>query len=381
LEIDENVAARRLKGENAKRYNALKADLAKFDGIKPADEPLAQAMIDNNREAPKTHVLSGGAYDAPQEEVAPGFLTILDPSDAKIVPPANVDSTGRRTALANWLADASNPLTTRVIVNRVWQYHFGRGLAGTPSDLGLMGERPTHKELLDWLTAEFVEKGWSLKKLHKLILTSNTYQQSTAHNAESAKVDPDNKLLWRFNRRRLEGETIRDSILHTAGALNTKMYGPGVFPPLPAGVETRGGWNKNENPSEITRRSVYVFVRRNTRYPLFEAFDMPDTHESCARRMNTVSPTQALALLNDEQIARFGGEAFAKRVSNDSGMSADAWVDRAWKLAYLRTPTADERRSALEFLEKQAKVAGSKDAALVDLCHMIVNSNEFLYLN
>jgi hypothetical protein len=159
------------------------------------------------------------------------------------------------------------------------------------------------------------------------------------------------------------------------------MYGPGVFPPLPPGVETRGGWNKNENPSEITRRSVYVFVRRNTRYPLFEAFDMPDTHESCARRSTTVSPAQALALLNDEQIARFGGEAFAKRVSNDSGMSPDAWVDRAWKLAYLRAPSEEERRSALEFLDSQAKIAGSKHAALVDLCHMIVNSNEFLYMN
>ena len=381
LTIDETVAAKRLKGENAKRYNALKTELAKFDAIKPAEAPIAQVMIDNNREAPKTHVLGGGAYDAPKEEVAPGFLTILDPADAKIAGPATVESTGRRTALANWLADPANPLTTRVIVNRVWHYHFGRGIAGTPSDLGLMGERPTHKELLDWLTSEFVQNGWSLKKLHKLILMSNTYQQSSAYNADAAKLDPDNKLLWRFNRRRLEGEIIRDAMLHTAGVLNTKMFGPGVFPPLPEGVETRGGWNKNENPSEITRRSVYVFVRRNTRYPMFEAFDMPDTHESCARRSMTVSPAQALTLLNDEQVARFGGEAFAKRVANDSGMSPEAWVDRAWKLAYLRTPSADERRSALEFLDKQARVAGSKDGALVDLCHMIVNSNEFLYIN
>jgi hypothetical protein len=244
-----------------------------------------------------------------------------------------------------------------------------------------MGERPVNKELLDWLTATFVENGWSLKKLHKLMLMSNTYQQSSAYSEAAAQVDPDNKLLWRFNRRRLEGEIIRDSILHTAGVLNTKMFGPGVFPPLPAGVETRGGWNRNESPSEITRRSVYVFVRRNTRYPLFEAFDMPDTHESCARRSNTVSPTQALALLNDEQVANFGGTAFAKRVSNDSGMSPEAWVERAWKLAYLRAPSADERKSALEFLEKQSAAAGSKDAALVDLCHMLVNSNEFLYIN
>jgi hypothetical protein len=381
LTVDEKDAARKLKGIEAKRYNELKVELGKFDSIKPADLPVAQVMIDNNREAPETHVLSGGAYDAPLEEVAPGFLSILDPGDAKIVPPANAEATGRRSALANWLADPANPLTTRVIVNRVWHYHFGRGLVGTPSDFGLMGERPTHKELLDWLTADFVANGWSLKGLHKTILMSKTYQQSSDTNAAAAAADPDNKLLWRFSRRRLEGENIRDSILYTAGALNAKMYGPGVFPPLPPGVETRGGWKKDEDPSEATRRSVYVFVRRNTRYPMFEAFDMPDTHESCSRRSQTVTPTQSLALLNDEQMVSFGGNVFAKRVANDSGMSPQAWVERAWKLAYLRTPTGPEKRSALAFLEKQSKIAGSKEAALADLCHMLVNSNEFLYIN
>jgi hypothetical protein len=143
-----------------------------------------------------------------------------------------------------------------------------------------MGERPTHPELLDYLTANFVENGWSLKKLHRQILLSNTYQQSSEFQKEAAAVDPDDKLLWRFNRRRLEGESIRDSMLATSGLLNAKMGGPGVFPPLPEGVETRGGWKKNEEKSEALRRSVYVFVRRNTRYPMFESFDMPDSLES-----------------------------------------------------------------------------------------------------
>ena len=163
----------------------------------------------------------------------PGFLSILDPQPRKIVPPEGLNSTGRRTALANWLADPKNPLTPRVMVNRIWHYHFGRGIVGTPSDFGLMGERPTNPQLLDYLAATFVENGWSIKKMHRLIMLSNTYQQSSAFQAEAAKVDPDNKLLWRFERRRLEGEAIRDSMLFVSGLLNTKMGGPGVYPPLP----------------------------------------------------------------------------------------------------------------------------------------------------
>jgi hypothetical protein len=321
-----------------------------------------------------------GNYAVPTYEVEPGFLSILDPAPAKIVKPAGVNSSGRRTALANWLADAKNPLSTRVIVNRVWHYHFGKGLVGTPSDFGLMGDRPSHPQLLDYLTSNFVENGWSIKKLHRQILLSSTYQQSSANNEMAAKVDPDNKLLWRYNRRRLEGETVRDSILSVSGALSTKMYGPGVFPPLPSGVVTRGGWKKDEDPSEANRRSVYVFVRRNTRYPMFEAFDMPDTHESCARRNSTVTPGQALELMNNELVFEWSKD-LAKRVSNDAGMTAQAQVERAYKLVYSRAPKSEETASALAFLERQDKITGSRQASFVDLCHMMLNSNEFLYLN
>ena len=376
----EEEGSKRLRGEEAKQYAELKSQLKTFDPIKPHELPVAQAMIDNGRLSPKTHVLGVGVYDAYKEEVQPGVLSILDPSDMKIVPPAAVESSGRRSALANWLTDPKNPLTARVMSNRIWHYHFGRGIVATPSDFGVMGERPTNKELLDYMTASFVEGGWSMKKMHKTILTSNTWQQSSAFQEEAAKIDPDNKYQWRFNRQRMEGEVIRDSMLYTAGRLNAKMGGPGVFPPLPPGVDPRGGWKKNEETSEADRRSVYVFVRRNVRYPMFETFDMPDTHESCSRRNSTITSNQALDLLNNGLVFDWS-KTFADRVLNDGGMSPEAQIDRAYKLAYARPATADERRTAIAFLEKQSPIAGDRKAAFADLCHMLFNSNEFLYVN
>jgi hypothetical protein len=387
IEHSESEAAHELKGENKKRWTELKADLARFDGIKPAPEPVAQAMIDNGRESPQTHVLRVGVYDAYQEEVEPGFLSILDPAPAKIVAPESINSTGRRTALANWLASPDNPLTARVMVNRIWHYHFGRGLVGTPSDFGVMGERPANPALLDYLAATFADDAWSIKKLHRRIMLSSTYQESARFDPEAAKVDPDDRLAWRYARHRLEGEAIRDSILEVSGRLNLKMGGPGVFPPLPAGVETRGGWNKEEDASEADRRSVYVFVRRNTRYPMFEVFDMPDTHESCPRRNATVTAPQALELLNNELVLDWS-RSLASRVGNDRGLTPEAQVDRAWRFVYSRAASVEERSNAVAFLQRQATLLAARmapeeaqKAALTDLCHMLVNSNEFLYVN
>ncbi len=380
LEHSEEEAGRRLKGDDGRRYNELKAQLAQFDSIKPPALPVAQAMIDNETGSPRTWVLRVGVYDAREEEVEPGFLTILDPEPAKIVPPTDGKSSGRRSALARWIASPGNPLTARVMANRIWHYHFGRGIVGSPSDYGVMGERPSNKELLDYLATTFVENGWSIKKMHRLILLSNTYQQSSAWNAESAKADPSNKLYWRYPRHRLEGEAIRDSMLFLAGKLNFEMRGPGVFPPMPAGVVTRGGWKKDEDPSEANRRSVYVFVRRNTRYPMFEVFDMPDTHESCARRNNTVTPSQSLELLNNELTLDWA-RSLAARISNDTGITPEAQVDRAYRLAYARTPTGEERRAALAFLDRQTAIVKDRNVALADFCHALLNSNEFLYVN
>ena len=183
--------------------------------------------------------LAAGNWDVQRDEVQPGFLSILDPGNPPIAPPEGLNSTGRRSVLANWLADPQNPLTARVMVNRIWHYHFGRGIVASTSDFGVMGDRPANPQLLDYLAASFVENGWSIKKMHRLIMLSKAYQESSDSQAQAEAVDPDNKLLWRYDRHRLEGEAIRDSMLFVSGVLNSKIGGPGVNPPLPAG--TGGG--------------------------------------------------------------------------------------------------------------------------------------------
>ncbi|MEZ5366085.1 MAG: DUF1553 domain-containing protein, partial [Bryobacterales bacterium] len=341
-------------------------------------------------------------YAAPKDEVEPGFLSVLDPGPAELHQPEGVVSTGRRSALANWLADANNPLTARVMANRIWHYHFGRGIVGTPSDFGRMGERPSHPELLDWLTSEFIANGWSVKDMHRLIMTSRTYKQASMFNEAAQAKDPFDKLLWRFPPQRLEGEVIRDSMLAVAGKLNPVVGGPSVFPPLPDGMpKPRGGWDATDDPAEQTRRSVYIFVRRNNRYPMMQAFDMPDTHESCARRSTTITAPQALSLLNDEQTVEWA-EALAERVLERAGADKGRQVDEAFLLAYSRKPDGFEKDSALTFFDSQRKVieqrmnAGelvadvdspveglgqAETAALVDFCHALLNSNEFVFQN
>ena len=377
---------RALKGDARQQYADLQKELAKFDGLKPADPPVAEAMLDAGRSAPPEYILSKGVWDAPLDEVQPGFLSILDPSPAKITPLEGLNSTGRRAALANWLTDSKNPLTARVMVNRIWQDHFGYGIVRSSSDFGIMGERPTDPRLLDYLATTFVESGWSMKKMHRLIMLSNTYQQSSGYQAEAAKADPDNKLLWRFNRRRLEGEVIRDSMLMAGGQLNMKMGGPGVFPPIPAGISNGSrylSWQPEKDPKEADRRSVYVFVKRNLRYPMFEAYDFPDTSESCPRRYSTVSPTQPLAGMNDALVREWSRD-LANRVLNDAGLSPAQQVERAFRIVFTRAPREDERQAVLDFLNQQSSQIGgeaARTAAFVDFCQALLNSNEFLYMN
>jgi hypothetical protein len=401
VDEDGNGIAARLKGEQKKRWESLRKQLAAFDSIKPQPLPVGSGIADVGAQAPATHVLGGGSHEAPQEEVQPGFLTIIDPRAAQITPAAKTGTTGRRTALANWLADANNPLTARVMANRIWHYHFGRGIVATPSDFGMMRERETHRELLDWLAATFVERGWSVKAMHRMMMLSSAYQQSSAFNAEAAKADPDNKLLWRFRRQRLTGEEIRDAVLAVSGKLNLQMGGPSVFPDIPDKMEVRGGWKRDESEEAKNRRSIYVFVRRNSRYPMFQAFDMPDTHESCARRGVTTTAPQALSLLNDKVILH-AAQAFAARVLKESGAATHAQIARAYGLAFSRAPDAAECARAEAFLQKQASlvrvrldeqkpvalppglpphVDAARAAALVDFCHALLNSNEFVYVN
>ena len=389
-----------LTDEEKKKWMILKEDLDSFADLHPGDLPIGIGMVDIGSDAPDTHIMSGGAYDRPLEKVEPGFLSIFDPGPAEIKPPVGGQTTGRRTALAEWLLHEDNPLTSRVMANRIWHYHFGRGLVDSPSNLGISGGIPSHPELLNWLATEFMNKKWSMKSLHRLIMTSNTYQQSSLHRELAAKIDSINKLLWHFPRQRLEGEVIRDSALAVSGLLNPEMGGPGVFPPLPTGVYTWGGWETTEDPKERNRRSIYVFVRRNTRYPMFQNFDMPDTHESCPSRDVTTTPLQALTMLNNEVVLEWA-QGFAARVILSAGPDLRAQVDRAYHLAYSRPSTAEEMAAGVAFLKQQQAIIESpvqerelalppmlpynmnpvKAAALVDFCHMIINSNEFVYQN
>lgn len=398
----DTAVAGKLKGAVKERWTELRAKLKEFDALHPGEMPVATGIVDLSDEAPKTFLLKRGNWDAPKErEVEPGFLKLVNAQPAEIVRPAGRKSTGRRTALAKLLTDPANPLTARVMANRIWHYHFGRGLVGTPSDFGLKGERPTHPELLDWLANEFVKSGWSMKYMHRLIMTSETYKQASLSRAEAVKIDPDDKLLWRFPRHRLEGEVIRDSALAVAGVLNTKMGGPSVFPELPEGLEGRSGWSVTRDEAERNRRSIYVFVRRNARYPMFETFDMPDTHESCAQRNVTTSPLQALTMLNDKVTIEWA-EHFAGRVRGIAGDEEAKQIRAAYELAFARAPKPEEAENVKRFFAEHGKIVKERaledeplslptgfpadgdrvaGATLVDFGHALLNSNEFVYVN
>ncbi|MDX1979961.1 MAG: DUF1549 and DUF1553 domain-containing protein [Bryobacteraceae bacterium] len=381
----EETLAAGLKGEAKATYKRLKAELDQFRNLHPGPLPKGTGITELTGEPIPAHVLSVGVYDKPLEKVEPGFLTILDPEPAVIVPPANGKSTGRRTALAKWLTDPANPITARVMVNRIWHYHFGRGIVGSPSDFGMMGERPTHPELLDWLAAEFVQSGWSMKHMHRLIMTSRTYRQSSAHRPDAAEKDPSNRLLWRYERRRLEAESIRDTSLAVSGLLDRELCGPSVRP----------------GAGSHHRRSIYTFLRRNSLYPILEAFDLPDTHLSCGRRSATTTAPQALTYLNSEQGMEWA-RGFAGRVLEQAGPDRGKQVETAYRLAYSRSPGGKEKDIALSFFAQHESIvagraaAGGKlaapenlpasvsrveAAALVDFCHALMNSSEFVYVN
>ena len=405
---DDEFGAAQLTPEQKKRFAELEAELRNFDSLKP-NPPKAQTIIDNGREAPKSYVLGAGNWDVQREEVQPGFLSILDPGNPQIVPPEGMNSTGRRSVLANWLADPQNPLTPRVMANRIWHYHFGRGIVASTSDFGVMGDRPTNRQLLDYLASTFVENGWSIKKMHRLIMLSKVYQESSDSQPQAETVDPDNNLIWHYDRHRLEGEAIRDSMLSVSGLLNTKLGGPGVNPPMPPGVAAAAAYgaarvaktNAAVDLADANRRSVYVFVKRNMVYPMLDAFDEPNPQESCSRRFRSVIPSQSLILMNDTLVLDWA-RALAGRVLNDSGLKLDQQIDRAYRLAVSRPPAAAEREAVLDFLNRQSALladrlahnekppmpealpAGmepSRAAAFVDFCHALINSNEFLYVN
>jgi hypothetical protein len=388
----EAEVAKSMKPEARQEWQELQKQMAEAAHDRPPDPPSAMAMTDVGPVAPATHLLRRGDWRHPAKEVKPGFLSALDDRPVSVPDPKpGAATTGRRAVLARWLSSADNPLTARVMVNRLWQGHFGRGIVATPGDFGAQGEPPTHPELLDWLACEFVARGWSIKQTHRLIVTSAVYRQVSESHTQPA--DPDNRLLWRQNRRRLEGEALRDAMLSVSGLLNPKAGGRSAVPELPEELAATPGWKVSPDPAERNRRSVYVYAKRNQRYPLFSAFDAPDANETCSRRYATTTAPQALMLLNSRatlDIAR----GLAGRVLADAGTDPAKVIDRAHRLALGRGPDADERETLRSFLDHQAALLKGRKlppapagidpafaAAVADLCHALLSVNEFLYVD
>jgi hypothetical protein len=323
--------------------------------------------------------------------IEPGFLSVISGGGpAEIPAPDGKLSSGRRLALANWLVSPKNPLTARVMVNRIWQHHFGQGIVATPSNFGRMGSLPSHPELLDWLATEFVRQGWRIKPMQRLILTSQAYQMDGSfYRARNFEKDPDDKFLWRFPLQRVEAEIVRDLILSAGGQLNLEAGGPPFFPALPPSVHEEvkrvGRWELTREEPATWRRSIYSYWKRARKHPMFEVFDQPDTMVSCERRTTTTVPTQALTLLNDE-FSLLQSRYFARRVRDAAGESPEAQVRTAYHIALSRDPRPVEMADNLAFLEERRTHHASKPvedpglAALTDLCNVILNLNEFLYV-
>ncbi len=376
-------------------WDARSSVMKGLEAQAPSPLPVATGMVDMGPNAPVVRLMRKGNFYNPGEEVEPGFLSVI--AGRSEWTDSTGPTSGRRTALANWLTDSKNPLTARVIVNRLWQGHFGRGIVATPSDFGTQGSPPSHPELLDWLATELIRQGWSLKAMHRLMVTSSTYQQASTASAKTIEDDPENALFSRMPRHRLEGEAVRDALLASSGELNTAVGGPSVFPDLPPGMETRGGWVRSAKASDRNRRSLYVFVRRNLKYPLFDAFDAPDSNVTCPERNISVNAPQALMLLNSDlvldQAKAMAGRVLTVTDRNDP----KALVTQAYRLALGRQPSEIERTRAVTFLEEQPALLSGKapslpsplpdgydptqGAALVDFCHVLLNLNEFVFVD
>lgn len=387
-EFSEKVAAMletALPADARRRTAELEEDVCELYAETPTTDE-AYILHEPRGEPSASFLLIRGSASNPGPEVEPATPAIL--SVKADFPEWHADSRTslRRMALAEWIASPKNPLTARVIVNRVWQFHFGEGIVRTPSDFGLMGEVPTHPALLDWLASWFIENRWSIKALHRLIMASNTYRMSKEWNADYGATDPANLLLWRAPYRRLEVEAIRDSMLAVSGRLNSQMFGPSMYPYVPrAALEGSSDpdtiW-KEFDEEDASRRTIYALVKRSLIVPMLEVLDLCDTTKSSAMRKNTAVPTQALTLFNGEFVNR-QARYFARRVANLAGADAPARIDLAFRLALARSPTVLERRALTAFLEaEEAEGRGGEQGridALVQLCRVIFNMSEFSY--
>ncbi len=394
--------------EDLERKKRTQAEIAAIEKTRPAPIPVAMGVTDGDfrftpdgpgdepapgkgikRQTGGSFLFKGPGRYEPQpnyflyrgdlesrgSKMQPGFVTVATYGNPPVeLPPSHGRTSGRRRALADWLGSPENPLTARVFVNRIWHHHFGRGIVSTLDNFGKMGEVPTHPELLDWLATEFMNRGWSVKQMHRLMMTSNAYRQSSqTADAENLARDPDNKFLWRFRIQRLEAEIVRDAVLVVSGGLNRTMGGPAVFPKIQGEVLASmklGIWEVEEDGPKVWRRSVYVYRKRGLPFPMFEVFDRPDQNVRCGRRNVSTVPTQALTLLNNEFVLK-QAKLFADRVTEAAGNDRAKQIDLAYELALARGPSAEERALAESFLLRQP---------LADFTHVLVNLNEFLYL-
>ena len=356
----------------------LKKKLEALQDQLPPPLPALHSVAAMPEKKSPIHLLARGEYTAKGEPVGMRPLGVLLPDGTPELPTTTATP---RAELAKWIVAPTNPLTARVMVNRIWQYHFGRGIVATTNDFGRMGARPTHPELLDYLANEFVAGGFSVKQIHRLILNSNTYQQASAPPSDpelkalATTKDPENKFYWRFNRQRLEAEEIRDAILSVAGTLNPKQGGPSVMIPIDPGLVNMlykpSQWVPAKDPTEHTRRSIYLIAKRNLRLPFMEVFDAPDMQASCARRESSTHAPQALELMNGT-IANEQAEAFAKRLETEAGPNLRQQIDLGYRLVTGRSAKPAEIRLALEFLKTQPK----REFALT-----LLNLNAFLYVS
>lgn len=393
-------------------YEKLTAELKKFDHLKPTKgSNTYTAVSELGTQAPETRIRFTGIHEKPLEAVDPG-LPALWAGDTKlnIVPTAT--STGRRTALANWIASPENPLTARVYVNRVWSQYFAKGIAENPGDFGRAGPKPTHPELLDYLASNFVKNGWSTKQLQREILLSSVYRQSSAEREDVVKADPDNSLLAVYPRKRLEAEEIRDALLSASGKLDDTIGGPAVFPQVPSNLTAgntlnNGGggalWETSKDVKDFNRRSIYTFIRRSLPYPLTASFDPADPSHPHHRRDVTTTPLQALTLFNSDIVVGWS-QALAGRVISDVGNDEDAQINRLYQILFSRKPERAEKSALKDFWKNQEKAIEAKAwtdkyeiavptgladsqqklnpikaAAFVDLVHAVANSNDFAY--
>ncbi len=347
----------------------------------------ALAITESSGALPATHVLLRGNPNTRGERVEPGFPEVLGGGAPRLPTtlPAGAKSSGRRTALADWIVSPGNPLPARVLANRLWQHHFGHGIVRSPNNFGLQGDAPTHPELLDWLAGELADHGWRMKPIHRLIMTSEAYQRSSHGRKEALDRDPGNDSLWRFDMRRLTAEEIRDTILAVNGTLNPAMSGPGVLVDIPkevlAGQSQPGnGWGTSA-PSEQARRSVYIHVKRSLLTPILESFDLAETDRSTPVRFATVQPTQALGMLNGKFLNQ-QAVLFAARLRRENPADTRAQVRNGLRLVTSREPTPGEIERGLRLVGSlQSKGHATPESALEKFCLMALNMNEMVFLD